>query len=234
MPELPKSRRIAKLSLTAGFVIASAVYVFRLDLVRPETAVPSRKVQIAAGPAAALLPLPPRASSPPDSTIPNPLTPNVPKESTPRPLTTSIPAQPPVVAEAVPRPSPARGAPAAPPDGNPRAAVPPAPPPRFMEGKFEGDVVETGYGPVKVTVTILNDHIIHAECPQFPYERRRSQEINESAIPTLIREVIKAQGANIDAVSGATETTAGFYDSLKSSLEKAKNRAVPPPIEPGQ
>ena len=45
-------------------------------------------------------------------------------------------------------------------------------------------------------------------------------QIGEFAFPMLIDETLTAQSAKIDAVSGATYTSAGYIQSLQSALDK--------------
>ena len=46
----------------------------------------------------------------------------------------------------------------------------------------------------------------------------RSQSIDQQAIPILEQEAVQAQSANIQGVSGASYTSAGFQQSLQSAL----------------
>lgn len=48
----------------------------------------------------------------------------------------------------------------------------------------------------------------------------RSVSIDQYAIPILEKEVLQAQSANIQSVSGASYTSAGFAQSLQSALSK--------------
>ena len=48
----------------------------------------------------------------------------------------------------------------------------------------------------------------------------RSQSIDQQSIPILEQQAVRAQGANIQGVSGATYTSAGFDQSLQSALKK--------------
>lgn len=48
----------------------------------------------------------------------------------------------------------------------------------------------------------------------------RSAQINSEAIPMLSDQVLEAQSANIDGVSGASYTRAAFEASLQSALRK--------------
>jgi uncharacterized protein with FMN-binding domain len=58
----------------------------------------------------------------------------------------------------------------------------------------------------------------------YPDHTDRSVFINEQAIPYLRQEVLKAQfNSNIYLVSGATDTSYAFVQSLQSALLKAKS-----------
>ena len=48
----------------------------------------------------------------------------------------------------------------------------------------------------------------------------RSQSIDQQSIPLLEEQALKAQSANIQGVSGASYTSAGFQRSLQSALGK--------------
>jgi uncharacterized protein with FMN-binding domain len=48
----------------------------------------------------------------------------------------------------------------------------------------------------------------------------RSQSIDQQSIPLLEQQALQAQSANIQGVSGATYTSAGFAQSLQGALGK--------------
>ncbi|MFJ7068456.1 FMN-binding protein [Streptomyces sp. NPDC101115] len=54
-----------------------------------------------------------------------------------------------------------------------------------------------------------------------PSSTPRSREISSEAIPRLNQRTLAAQSANIDSVSGATYTSAGYRQSLQSALDRA-------------
>jgi uncharacterized protein with FMN-binding domain len=58
--------------------------------------------------------------------------------------------------------------------------------------------------------------------PVYPSHTDRSIAINERAIPVLRSETLQAQSANVDLVSGATDTSDGYAQSLQSAILKAK------------
>jgi uncharacterized protein with FMN-binding domain len=59
--------------------------------------------------------------------------------------------------------------------------------------------------------------------PTYPNHTDRSVYINRSALPVLVAEALRAQSARIDMVSGATDTSNGFAQSLQAAILKAKN-----------
>ena len=58
---------------------------------------------------------------------------------------------------------------------------------------------------------------------QAPNDRERSIAINSQADPMLAQEAIQAQSAQVDVVSGATDSSQAFVQSMQSALDKAKN-----------
>jgi uncharacterized protein with FMN-binding domain len=79
----------------------------------------------------------------------------------------------------------------------------------------------TRYGNVQVQITVKDGKITAAEVLQVPWNDHRDQEINSYAVPILNQEVVSAQSANIDMVSGATVTSDGYLQSLQSAFDKA-------------
>ncbi|WP_393085487.1 FMN-binding protein [Streptomyces sp. LN704] len=84
-----------------------------------------------------------------------------------------------------------------------------------------GDVAQTQYGPVQVRVTVSGGKVTKSEVVQIP-TGGRSTEVSNSSVPRLNQEAVAAGSADIDAVSGATYTSAGYKKSLQSALDKAK------------
>ncbi|MBW8740430.1 MAG: FMN-binding protein [Streptomyces turgidiscabies] len=82
-----------------------------------------------------------------------------------------------------------------------------------------GDAVDTQYGPVQVRVTVSGGKITKAEAVQQP-KGGRSDQISGDAVPKLNKEAVAAGSANIDAISGASYTSAGYKKSLQSALDK--------------
>ena len=89
------------------------------------------------------------------------------------------------------------------------------------EGKtIDGPTVDTRWGPVQVEAVISpSGQICDVDAIQSPNSHGRSIRINDEALPILHAEVIKAQSANINGVSGATVTSRGYQRSLQSILD---------------
>jgi len=84
-----------------------------------------------------------------------------------------------------------------------------------------GATAQTKYGPVQVRITLTGSKITGATAVQSPDETARSKDINSTAVPKLNQETLQAQSADIDTVSGATYTSAGYRQSLQSALDRA-------------
>ncbi|WP_327715963.1 FMN-binding protein [Streptomyces sp. NBC_00490] len=99
-------------------------------------------------------------------------------------------------------------------------------------GTATGDATQTQYGPVQVRITFVNNKITKAEAVQAPQGGTSTQK-TELAVPKLNAAVVAKQSADIDAVSGATYTSAGYKKSLQSAIDKA-NAAAPAPAAPSE
>ncbi|WP_186778898.1 FMN-binding protein [Streptomyces salinarius] len=87
-------------------------------------------------------------------------------------------------------------------------------------GTVTGDAASTQYGPVQVRLTVSDGKITRAEAVQAP-KGGQSDRVTADAVPKLNRAAVAAGSADIDAVSGATYTSAGYVKSLQSALDKA-------------
>jgi uncharacterized protein with FMN-binding domain len=95
-----------------------------------------------------------------------------------------------------------------------------------VSGTATGDAIDTQYGPVQVRVTVKDGKITAIQGLVLTGNDPRSAEISSSAEPTLKQEALSAQSADIDAVSGATFTSAGYAQSLQSALDKLGFKAA--------
>jgi uncharacterized protein with FMN-binding domain len=82
---------------------------------------------------------------------------------------------------------------------------------------FAGD-----YGDVQVQLVIRGGRITDVVGVTMPTDRRRSAEISQSAGPQLHDEVLQAQSAAIDTVSGATYTSDAYAQSVQAALDQAR------------
>ena len=91
----------------------------------------------------------------------------------------------------------------------------------LQDGTYQGTTASTQWGPVQVQITVSGGRITDSQVLQYPTGTGRDEQINGYAIPVLNGEVLDAQSAQIDMVSGATVTSGGYLDSLQSALDQA-------------
>jgi uncharacterized protein with FMN-binding domain len=92
----------------------------------------------------------------------------------------------------------------------------------YKDGTYTGTVADAQWGNVQVQVVIQKGGITNISFLQYPNERNRSVMINSYADPQLISEAIQAQSATVDVVTGATDSSEAFMQSLSDALSQAK------------
>ena len=94
---------------------------------------------------------------------------------------------------------------------------------QYKDGSYTGSVANAFYGNVQVKAVISQGKLTDVQFLQYPNDRARSIMISSIATPQLKQEAIVAQSANVDIVSGATDTSLAFVQSLSTALSSAKN-----------
>ncbi|MGH7193096.1 MAG: FMN-binding protein [Candidatus Saccharimonadales bacterium] len=92
---------------------------------------------------------------------------------------------------------------------------------KYKDGTYTGSVADAFYGNIQVQATIQGGKITGVKFLQYPNDRPNSVAINQQAMPYLQQEAIQAQSANVDGVSGATDTSIAFKQSLSAALSQA-------------
>ena len=92
----------------------------------------------------------------------------------------------------------------------------------YKDGTYIGSSADAQWGIVQVKVVIQNGKITSVPFLQYPNERDRSVRINSYADPQLSSEAIQAQSANVDVVTGATDSSDAFMQSLSDALSQAQ------------
>lgn len=110
----------------------------------------------------------------------------------------------------------------------PQPITPPPPPPvkpkgQYADGTYTGNTADAYYGYIQVQAIIQDGKLADVKFLQYPNDRRTSQHINDQAMPYLKSEAIQAQSAHVSGVSGATDTSQAFVESLGNALAQAKN-----------
>ncbi len=134
--------------------------------------------------------------------------------------TTVVQAQP---QQTTPTPAPQQAQPTqtTPTQTAPTPTTPTQPQGQYKDGNYTGPSVNVYYGNVQVKAVISGGKLTDVQFLQYPSDRSTSVYINSQAMPMLTQEAIQAQSANVSGVSGASETSAGFVQSLSAALTQA-------------
>jgi uncharacterized protein with FMN-binding domain len=87
------------------------------------------------------------------------------------------------------------------------------------ETTVTGKVANTVYGPVQIQLVVKSHKIVKVAVLEQPTNTIHDIQIGEFAFPKLISETLTAQNAKVDAVSGASYTSAGYIASLQSAVD---------------
>jgi uncharacterized protein with FMN-binding domain len=98
-----------------------------------------------------------------------------------------------------------------------------APGSHYKDGSYTGTVADAQWGYVQVRAVIKGGKISDVQWVQYPSDRQRSVQINSIADPELTSEVIQAQSAQVDVVTGATDSSVAFMQSLSDALSQAQS-----------
>ena len=112
------------------------------------------------------------------------------------------------------------------PTSTPQPVIPtatPIPASGYKDGSYTGSAADAFYGNIQIQATISSGRITNIQFLQYPNDRGTSIAINQQADPMLAQEAIQAQNAQVDIVSGATDSSQAFIQSLQSALDKAKS-----------
>jgi uncharacterized protein with FMN-binding domain len=94
---------------------------------------------------------------------------------------------------------------------------------KFKDGQYTGPVTDAFYGNLQIKVVVSGGKVSDVKFLQYPNDRETSVQINSHALPILKQEVIASQDAEIDTVTGATQTSDAFRQSLVAILGQAKS-----------
>ena len=118
--------------------------------------------------------------------------------------------------ETTPTPTPS-------PQPTPTSQPAPKPQGQYADGTYTGNAANAYYGYIQVQAVIKDGRLSDVVFLRYPNGRRTSIYINQQALPLLRQEAIQVQSANVSGVSGASDSSAAFRQSLGNALAQAKN-----------
>jgi uncharacterized protein with FMN-binding domain len=89
----------------------------------------------------------------------------------------------------------------------------------LKDGTYKGAAAKNPYGTITVSIKVTGGKIVAADAT-YP-TTNDSATINPPAIAALKQSTVKAQSADVDAVSGATFTSESYVKSLQAALDQA-------------
>ena len=93
----------------------------------------------------------------------------------------------------------------------------------WKDGTYTGVASDNEYGTIQVAAVISGGKISAVNFLKMPSGDQRTNEVTAAAQPILLNETLKAQSASIDLVSGATQTSNSYLNSLNSALNQARS-----------
>lgn len=84
-----------------------------------------------------------------------------------------------------------------------------------------GSTVSNQFSRLQVKLTVVSGRITNVGFTTFTANDGNSMQIDQYAVPILIKETIAAQNAHIQGVSGATYTTGAYEQSLQAAIDRA-------------
>jgi uncharacterized protein with FMN-binding domain len=97
-----------------------------------------------------------------------------------------------------------------------------APNGRYKDGTYSGSVADAFYGQLQIVATVSGGRLTNVAFPVYPDTAGHSVSLSEYALPRLAREALVVQSANVQIVSGATQDSTAFQQSLGSALAQAQ------------
>ncbi len=88
-----------------------------------------------------------------------------------------------------------------------------------------GPQVVLAHGIVQVQVEVVSGRIIEVTALQLPHDNPHSWDDSTEAAAKLRTEVLAAQSADVNVVSGATYTSRGYARSLQAALDALNMKA---------
>jgi uncharacterized protein with FMN-binding domain len=206
--------RRAVLTLSGTVAGLAALFSFR-------THVPGvTPVAAASTPAGLSVSAPPRtpAASSPSASAAKTAKKTAPKASSSptAPAVTTPAARASTPAKTTPTTAPSTAAPSTKAPSSPKPTASKSTAPAAPSGTFTGPEESTNYGPVQVQITVADGKITAASDEQQPQDS-----IGANAVSQLNSEVLTAQSANVQSVSGATYTSNGYIASLQAAVDQA-------------
>ena len=104
------------------------------------------------------------------------------------------------------------------------AAVRPPPPRRDPDARVgRGPITVTPFSAIQVEATLTRGRLTGVRTLVLTGDGAHTQRLNARAEPVLRVEALRAASADVDIVSGATNTSESWIESLEAAIEDARD-----------
>lgn len=93
---------------------------------------------------------------------------------------------------------------------------------QYKDGTYSGSLEDAIYGNYKVKAVVSGGKLADVIPLIYPNDNRTSNSINTQAFTMLRDEALRAQSAQVDIITGASDSSPAFARSLQSALNQAK------------
>jgi uncharacterized protein with FMN-binding domain len=102
----------------------------------------------------------------------------------------------------------------------------------YKDGQYTGNLVDAFYGNLQVKAIVSGGKLADVQFLTYPDHAGHTSEVSSMALPILRSEAIANQRAQVNVVSGATQTSQAFMMSLGSALAQAGGSSVNIQVSP--
>ena len=94
---------------------------------------------------------------------------------------------------------------------------------QYKDGTYTGVAGSSVYGAITVAAVVSGGRLTDVKFLTYPQSPEHSLQVSNDALPQLKTEAITSQNAQVNIVSGATQTSEAFRQSLASALAQAQS-----------
>jgi uncharacterized protein with FMN-binding domain len=97
---------------------------------------------------------------------------------------------------------------------------------QMQDGTFLGSSQSFEWGNIQVQIEVKANKIVDVTTVKYPDDSPRSVMVNKKALPKLEKQTKKNQSAKLTNITGATETSEEFMNSLQAAINTSRTEVA--------